>query len=62
MVHGSKRAAGQPHVTPRWVKVLGISAVVLVALAGIAMVTGIGGTHGPWRHMGAAQTEGSSQQ
>lgn len=49
MVHGNRRADGQPHTTPRWVKVLGISAIVLVALAGLAMVTGIGGSHGPWR-------------
>lgn len=62
MVHGSRRAAAQPHVTPRWVKVLGLAAVVLVALAGLAMVTGIGGTHGPWRHMSVTPPQGNSQQ
>lgn len=61
MVHGGRRAAGQPHTTPRWVKVLGISALALVALAGLAMVTGIGGPHGPWRHMSAAPVQESTQ-
>lgn len=59
MVHGSKRAP-EPHATPRWVKVLGITAVVLVGLAGLAMVTGIGGSHGPWRHMNASQSQNTT--
>ena len=37
--------------TPRWVKVFGIIVVVLVLLAVIIMVTGIGGEHGPGRHL-----------
>jgi hypothetical protein len=37
--------------TPRWVKVFGIIVIVLVLLAGIIMFTGIGGQHGPGRHM-----------
>lgn len=61
MTRGNARAAGQPHATPRWVKVLGLSAAALVALVGLAMVTGVGGTHGPWRHMGVP-TQGTSQQ
>jgi len=36
---------------PRWVKVFGIIVIVLVLLVGIIMVTGIGGPHGPGRHM-----------
>lgn len=60
MVHGTKKAVGGPHITPRWVKILGLSAVVLIVLVGIAMVTGIGGTHGPWRHMSPSQTEGTT--
>ena len=59
MVHGTKKATVRSHVTPRWVKILGLSAVVLVVLAGVAMVTGIGGTHGPWRHMSPSQTQGT---
>jgi hypothetical protein len=33
---------------PRWVKVVGIIAVVLLLLLGIVMI--IGGEHGPGRH------------
>jgi hypothetical protein len=36
---------------PRWVKVFGIIVIVLVLLVGIVLVTGIGGHHGPGRHM-----------
>ena len=37
--------------TPRWVKIAGIIAVVLVLLVSIIMLTGVGGPHGPGRHM-----------
>jgi hypothetical protein len=37
---------------PRWVKVCGIIGIVLVLLIAIVMFTGVGGEHGPWRHMG----------
>ena len=36
---------------PRWVKVAGIIVIVLVLVAAIIMVTGIGGQHGPGRHI-----------
>lgn len=38
---------------PRWVKVFGIIAIVLVLLLAIALATGLGGPgrHGPGRHM-----------
>jgi hypothetical protein len=62
MVHGSQKGVAPAHVTPRWVKVLGVSALALVIIAGIAMVTGIGGTHGPWRHMSPSQTQGTAGQ
>jgi hypothetical protein len=42
--------------TPRWVKVSGIVACVLVLLAAIIIVTGIGGPHGPGRHGWSAET------
>jgi hypothetical protein len=42
--------------TPRWVKVSGIIVLVLVVLAVVIMVTGVGGQHGPWRHTGGADT------
>jgi hypothetical protein len=36
---------------PRWVKVSGIIALVLVLLVVVIMVAGLGGQHGPGRHM-----------
>ncbi len=36
--------------TPRWVKVFGIIAVVLVLLFVVIQFTGAGGSHGPGRH------------
>jgi len=39
-----------PPATPRWVKVFGIIALVLILLVVIAMLVG-GGNHGPGRHM-----------
>jgi hypothetical protein len=35
---------------PRWVKVAGVLALVLILLAGILLVTGGPGRHGPARH------------
>jgi hypothetical protein len=40
-----------PYSTPRWVKVFGIIALILVLLVAIMMFTGIGGDHGPGRHI-----------
>ncbi|GAA4697273.1 hypothetical protein GCM10023215_39320 [Pseudonocardia yuanmonensis] len=37
---------------PRWIRVLVLVAAVLVLLAVLAMVTGVGGEHGPGRHVG----------
>jgi hypothetical protein len=37
--------------TPRWVKVLGIIAIVLALLVVTVIVTGVGGPHGPGRHL-----------
>ncbi|TIL46564.1 MAG: hypothetical protein E5Y86_06355 [Mesorhizobium sp.] len=36
---------------PRWVKVSGIIAIILVLLVMTAIFTGVGGPHGPGRHM-----------
>ena len=49
--------------TPRWVKVFGIIALVLVLLGVVLLLTGRGGEHGPGRHSfdgGAAHTTSSS--
>ena len=34
--------------TPRWVKVFGIIALVLVLVVGFVMLTGVGGPHRLW--------------
>jgi hypothetical protein len=40
-----------PPSTPRWVKVFFIIVLVLVLLFVIMKITGIGGEHGPSRHL-----------
>ena len=40
-----------PYSTPRWVKLLGIVVLILVLMVGIVLLTGVGGVHGPGRHM-----------
>jgi len=37
--------------TPPWVKIVGIIVIVLVLLVAIIRFTGVGGPHGPGRHM-----------
>jgi len=41
---------GSPPGLPRWVKVFGIIAAVLVVVVAIVMLTGGPGGHGPGRH------------
>lgn len=41
---------GSPPGTPRWLKVFGIIALVIILLIVIALATGLGGPHGPGRH------------
>lgn len=43
---------------PRWVKVFGVIAVVLVLLIGIMLLSG--GNHGPGRHTGSGDAGGPS--
>ncbi len=47
-----------PPRTPHWVKVIGIIAVILILLIFIAFVTGLGGSHGPGRHILSSGTNG----
>lgn len=37
--------------TPRWVKISGIIVIGLVLLVIISIFSGVGGSHGPGRHM-----------
>lgn len=39
----------KPHATPRWVKVIGVIAIVVVLLV-VALLLFGGGGHGPGRH------------
>ena len=45
---------------PRWVTVAGIIVIALVLLVVILLVTGIGGPHGPGRHMPTSDTGGDA--
>jgi hypothetical protein len=47
---GVRPIEDRPPSMPRWVKVFGIIALVLVLLLGIMLLTGVGGDHGPGRH------------
>ena len=51
---------GSPPSTPRWVKVFVIIALVLVLLVVIMMFTGVGGDHGPGRHIPSGDAGGST--
>lgn len=48
---------------PRWVKALVLVTAVLLLLVALVMVTGVGGEHGPSRHLGqrrGSETSGMS--
>lgn len=49
-----------PYSTPRWVKVFGIIALILVLLFVIMIFTGVGGPHGPGRHIPSGDTGGDT--
>lgn len=48
---GAGRGRESPPGIPRWVKVSLIIAVVVVLLVAIIALTGVGGPHGPGRHL-----------
>ncbi|MEH1130754.1 hypothetical protein [Micromonospora sp. CPCC 206061] len=50
----SESAAGMP----RWVKVVGIIAIVVAVLVLVMLLTGLGGEHGPGRHSAAGAEHG----
>jgi len=48
---------------PRWVKIFGIVGIVVVLLAVIIILAGVGGEHGPVRHVPSSSvTEHGVQQ
>lgn len=44
--------------TPRWVKISGIVVGILVLVVAIVMFTGVGGPHGPGRHLSSGDASG----
>lgn len=48
------------HRTPRWVKVFGTIVIVLALLFAFLIITGVGGPHGPGRHIPSDDTSGDS--
>ena len=47
-----------PPAMPRWVKVAGVIVLALIVVFAVLRLTGLGGDHGPGRHMseGVVQT------
>ncbi|MEJ7772391.1 MAG: hypothetical protein WKF51_10860 [Geodermatophilaceae bacterium] len=45
---------------PRWVKISGIAAIILVLLFVIMLLSGVGGEHGPSRHSQSGDGVGPS--
>ena len=45
---------------PRWVKLSGIIAIALAVLVVAALFTGLGGPHGPGRHMQSGHLDGQA--
>ena len=53
---------GSPTGTPRWVKVFGTFAIVLILLVGVVLLAGGGpGGHGPGRHTGFGDPGGKTR-
>jgi hypothetical protein len=47
--------------TPRWVKVFGVIAIVLALFVLFVLLTGVGGPHGPGRHMSPGDAGGHTR-
>jgi hypothetical protein len=61
--NGVRSPEDRPPNTPRWVKVSGIIVIILFLLLVILKLTGIGGNHGPGRHIhGGDPTEQIKQE
>lgn len=42
---------------PRWVKIFAIAAAFLALLVAIVLITGLGGNHGPARHISSSEAQ-----
>ena len=47
---------------PRWAKLSGVVAIIVILLIAILIFTGIGGPHGPARHLSSAENDGGSEE
>ncbi|MFP1628483.1 hypothetical protein ACLB9X_25690 [Streptomyces sp. 5K101] len=56
MTDPSQPPRSNPPGAPRWAKVSAIVVGVLILLAVVVKLTGLGGDHGPGRHMGNGDT------
>ncbi|MDQ1012079.1 hypothetical protein QFZ82_006564 [Streptomyces sp. V4I23] len=56
MADPSPSPRSDPPKAPRWAKVSAVVVGVLILLAVIVKLTGLGGDHGPGRHMGIGET------
>jgi hypothetical protein len=45
---------GETAGAPRWVVAFGIIMIILALLLGVMLLTGLGGEHGPRRHMSSS--------
>jgi hypothetical protein len=54
MADPARDSGSRPPATPRWVKVLGIIAIIAILLIAIVLLTG--GGHGPGRHTSEGDT------
>ena len=52
--------SGSPPGMPRWVKMAAITVGILILLFVILRLTGIGGEHGPGRHMSGSVPQSTS--
>jgi hypothetical protein len=59
MTDPSRYPDSEPHTTPRWVKVFGIIALVVVLLFVVLLFAP--GSHGPGRHMRGPRTPPAEQ-
>jgi ABC-type transporter Mla subunit MlaD len=59
MTDPSRYPDSESHATRRWVRVVGIVALVVVLLVAVMLLVGGRGGHGPRRHLGGGATPAS---
>ena len=51
MAKSSRNPGREEYVTPGWVRATVVVAIAVIVLIAIVMFTGLGGSHGPGRHL-----------